>query len=408
MTAASKASVPTPPARPWWVRAIAHGLQAAHQLGAFRFDPELLWSRAMQTEGLEDYGPDAEHLREGLEVFVESAQRDARVHGIGLLYLHNRFFSLILRSRLRIAPSIRAGKRPRRPPLIVSGLPRSGTTFLHRLLELADDAAGIPFWQLNDPLPSPHRPDDRLERARTSIKRLQAAVPVSIDAQHFVRAELSDECGYLLRNAWTGLIPWTLPAYGWQRWSMEQDSEAAYRMWAAYLHHLEPARARLVLKDPMHLAHIGPLERAVPGSMIVQTHRDPLEVVPSFHKLMFTLHAVLASELDIPRTVEVNTAWLLWALQRNQEMRAAHAGPPIVDVMYTELIADPIAVVERIHDAFSLPLSGRAVDRMRAWLQANGQRKHGPNPYSLEAFGQSKAEIRERYAAYRERYGMLG
>ena len=142
--------------------------------------------------------------------------------------------------------------------------------------------------------------------------------------------------------------------------------------------------------------------------MVVQTHRDPLEVVPSFHKLCTTMHATLTPAIDIPRTVQAHTDWLSWQVERNTKARAALPQDKVLDIEYRTLLQDPIAVVERIHDRFSLPLTGADIDRMRAYLQAHSQRAHGPNPYSAQAFGQRTEAIAERFASYREAHGYEG
>ena len=378
-------------------------------LGGYPFDPERLWSAAAESEGRDDFGPDAASLRRGLEIYCDSVERDARPHGLGRYYLHRRMCGVALRSSLRIAPSVRARLGPARPPLVVCGLPRSGTTLLHRLLELADGATGIPMWQLADPMPPPRGLDRRRREAQINVSRLRRIVTVDIDSQHLVRPELSDECGHLLRNSFLGSMPWQIPAFGWLEWSLELDPRPAYRQWAAFLHHLEPRDSRLVLKDPFHLANLVPLLEVCPEATIVQTHRDPLEVVPSFHKLCMTVHSVLVPTLDIPRTVEAHMRWLTHLVERNaQERRVLEATARrdrLLDVQYADLVADPIGIVERIHEHARIPLGGAEIDRMRAWLVNNGQRKHGPNPYSAQAFGQRPEEIAERFASYREAQG---
>lgn len=372
-------------------------------LGAYRFDAARILEAAMEAEGTDDLGPDADAFREALAVYCESIDRDARPHGLGRFYLHRRICRVSVHARLRIAPHVRAGARPTRAPLVVCGLPRSGTTVLHRLLALADDAAGLPFWQLVEPMPPPRGPDRRRALADTSLRRLARMVPLSLDAQHVVRTDAADECGHLLRSAFVGAMPWQVPAYGWLDWSLSADTAPGYRVWAAYLSRLEPEGRRLVLKDPFHAGNLAELLAACPDAMVVQTHRDPVEVLPSFHKLCTTMHAVLVPSLDVPRTVEAHTRWLAHVVARNEAARPRV--PRLVDVDYRALAADPLAAVARVHEAFGLPLTDGHVARMRAYLAENGQRRHGENPYSAEAFGQPPEAIAERFAGYRAHFG---
>lgn len=364
------------------------------------FDPERMMAAAAEAEGTDDYGPEAGALREALGVYAESVERDAQPHGLGRIYLWERIFRMSLVARLRLAPHLRPGARPVRAPLVVCGLPRSGTTLLHRLLALADDAAGLPLWQLLEPIPPRRGPDERRAHAERNIAWLGGLVPVSLDAQHYVRPDLADECAHLLRTAFVGSMPWQAPAYGWLDWTLGADVGPAYRVWAALLARLEPDGARLVLKDPFHAGWLDALLAACPDAMVVQTHRDPVEVVPSFHKLCTTMHAVLTPRPDVPRTVAANTRWLAWTADR---MR-----PTGVQVAYRDLVRDPVAEVARIHAAYGLPLTEGHVARMRVFLAENAQRRHGGNEYSLAQFGQREEEIVERFSAYRERFGHVG
>jgi hypothetical protein len=287
---------------------------------------------------------------------------------------------------------------------VVCGLPRSGTTLLHRLLALADDAAALPLWQLIEPLPPRRGPDLRREHAARNVAWLSGLVPVSIDAQHYVRPDLPDECAYLLRASFMGSMPWQVPARRWLRWSLAADALPAYRVWAALLARLDPGPgARLVLKDPFHAAYAPEIEAVCPGAVLVCTHRDPVEVLPSFHKLCSTMHTALAPEAAQPAAIAAQTDWLGWLVER-----LGRGGGARVHVDYRELVADPIAAVARIHDALDLPLTDGHAARMRQWLADNGQRRHGGNPYRCEDFGQRPAAVAERFAAYRAERGFDG
>jgi hypothetical protein len=370
------------------------------------FDAEALLASAMASEGVDDLGPDADALKTALSVYAESVERDARPHGLGRVYLYERIFRMSLVARLRLVPHLRAGARPRRPPLVVCGLPRSGTTLLHRLLALADDAAGIPLWQLLEPIPPRDGPDLRREHALRNLEWAARLAPVSLDAQHLMRPDLPDECGHLLRASFRGSMQWQVPAYSWLRWSLDADAGPAYRAWAAFLSVLEPADQRLVLKDPFHAANLDALLAACPGARVVQTHRDPVEVVPSFHKLTLTVHRVLVPELDVPRTVRANTRWLETVVERNAAVRGVVPADRLVDVDYRALVADPLAVVAQVHEQLGLPLTDAHRSRVRAWLAAHPQREHGPNPYDVRDYGQTRDELVERFAGYRRRFDL--
>lgn len=391
------------PSLPWQGRLASGLLAALGAIGLWPLDPERLLDAAFAAEGSDDLGPGAEQVREGLRAYCESARREAHVHGLGRFYLSRRMCGISLRARLRIAPDARAGLRPRQAPLVVCGLPRSGTTVLHRLLTLPEDSAGLPFWQLVDPMPPPRGADRRRALAALSLDRLARLSGNHLDAQHLIRVDLPDECGQLLRTGFVGSMLWQVPAHGWLRWYLDQDLGAAYRVWAAYLARLEPQGPRLVLKDPFHCAHLPELFAACPGAMVVQTHRDPLQTVPSFHKLCASMHRVLVSDYDLPAAVASQTRWLAAVARRTVERRPADAR--VYDLEYADLLADPVAAALAVRRHFGLPVSDRDEQAMRAWLAEHGQRKHGPNPYTIEAFGQRPEELAEAFSTYQSARG---
>jgi hypothetical protein len=159
-----------------------------------------------------------------------------------------------------------------------------------------------------------------------------------------------------------------------------------------------------VLKDPFHALSLPALFAAIPNAMIVQTHREPSEVVPSFHKLTLTTQAVLSANVNVDKTVATNTEWLDTVAKRSVEDRARVPSEQVIDVDYRALIANPPQIVRRIHDRFGLGWSDALEARVTSFVRDNGQRKHGGNPYTAEEFGQSAAAIDERFATYRARF----
>jgi hypothetical protein len=405
----SDVTVPRPslPAALRWVNA-AGALAARTGILPAALDPDAACAEARRRTGLSDFG--APYFRPALEKLLESANRDADLHFVGRRHLHG----LVVRSlvtRLRLARAAPSADRARlRPPLLVCGLPRSGTTFLHRLLALAADARALRLWELMDPLPGPGR-DRRRDDTATRLARLRRLSPANLDAQHFMRADLPDECGHLFKATFLSSLYAMVPATGYLAWYPQQDMHAAYRDYRRLLVLMTgddgeaataaaPAR-RLVLKDPFHAMSLPALFAAIPDAMVVQTHRAPSEVVPSFHKLTLTTQSVLAAKVDVPSVVATNTTWLETVARRSVDDRARVPAGQVIDIDYRALIADPVGTARWIHDRFDLGWSDALEAELAAFVRANGQRKHGDNPYAAPAFGQTASGIDERFAAYR-------
>lgn len=375
---------------------------AARALGVeiARLTPDELEQAASHSEGHAEFG--RPHYRTGLELLVESLEGDANLHTAGRLHMRALLIELLV-TRLRLGALPAREPSPLISPLFVCGLPRSGTTFLHRMLAERSDARPLPLWELREPIPGPGR-DRRRERARVRDQRLAAILPDGVDAQHLMRAELPDECGHLLKVTFWSALFWQVPVYRYLEWYLAHDSRQPYREYAALLEALARPGRRFVLKDPFHAANLPSLFTVMPEAMVVHTHRDPLEVVPSFHKLTTTFQAVLSDRVDRARTVALNLRWLSALVAASHEARARIPAQRVFDVDYVDLVGDPLAVVEAIHTHFGLELGDDYRVRLQRFIAANPQRKHGQNPYAAADFGQQQGEIAEAFAGYRERF----
>ncbi|MCB9569487.1 MAG: sulfotransferase [Myxococcales bacterium] len=398
-------TVPSP-RFPWWLRALDSAGDGLRRRGALRhlLDPDALLAEAAAAEGHERFGDGTEAM---LRAFCASLEADARLAFHGRLHLHGLArTSLQVRLRLEAArardPAI--DRPPSRPPLLVCGLPRSGTTLLHRLLALADDARPLLLWELMEPIAG-RGPDRRRQEAERKIRRLQRIVPLSLDAQHFVRADLPDEDGHLLKPSFASSLLYQAPALTWLDRVLRDDLAIAYRNWRALLVLLEAPARRLVLKDPFHARQIPRIVDLIPQAMVVRTHRDPAEVVPSFHKLTMTMHAVTCTSLDAPAIVEANTRWLE-SITDAAVAPLGDAASRVIDVDYRALLRDPVGTTRSIHARFDLPWSDALEARVRDFVGANRQRRHGDNPYDAAEFGQTIPAIHERFAAYRRAFGL--
>lgn len=374
----------------------------ARGLPAGRLTPAALEQAAARREGHEDFGDP--RYRIGLETLVDAIEGDAGLSMTARLHMRGLLTELLI-ARLRLAalPSPASAIGP--APVIVCGLPRSGTTFLHRMLAERADARALPLWELREPIPGPG-PDRRLARAQARDARITALAGSAIDAQHLMRAELPDECGHLLKISMYSSLFWQVPVHRYLEWYLDADATQPYREYRALLGALAAPELgrRFVLKDPFHAARLSSLFAAVPEALVVQTHRDPVEIVPSFNKLTTSFHALFSTTYDRSRSVALNLQWLQSVVQRNAASRAAVPAKQLLDVDYRELLRDPFAVVEAIHAHFGLDFDGAYADRLRQFIAQNPQRKHGHNRYALADYGQREEEIAAAFVDYRQRF----
>jgi hypothetical protein len=377
--------------------------------------PEALMAAARKRTGLEDFGPD--HFRPGLEQLLEAVERDAVLHAIGRIMARGQFVNL-LAGRLKLIEHRRrhpevAEQRIERP-LFVLGLPRTGTTILHGLLAQDPAHRSPSSWEVNFPCPPPRREtyddDPRIERTDRQFDQLRRLAP-GFDAIHPIAARLPQECVAITAYDFHSIqfsTTYRIPSY--EGWLFEQDLIPTYRFHREFLQHLQSrhAQERWVLKSPAHLSTIDALLAVYPDAMIVQTHRDPLEVLASASSLHCVLRSAASNAVDpfeVGREqVEIWSRTLRRSMARREDARTC--GARFFDVRFPALLADPVACVGQIYSHFGLELTDEARQRMSRFLKAHARDKHGTHRYTLEAFGIDPERDAQYFDEYYNRYGV--
>jgi hypothetical protein len=188
------------------------------------------------------------------------------------------------------------------------------------------------------------------------------------------------------------------------------DLRPSYEEHRRFLQHLQwrCAADRWVVKAPAHLYGFEAIFAVYPDARVVLTHRDPVEVVPSMASLHSVLRSTFSDRVDAKEVgLEVTRRWAE-GIRRALAYRDSGRVPAaqFCDVQYTDLVRDPIGTVKQIYVLFDLELTPAAEQRMRRFLAENPKDKHGSHRYSLEQFGLNAEQERERYRAYRERFGV--
>jgi hypothetical protein len=392
---------------PIYLRA-ANGAAALAGSGASFFKPERIFADAARHAGLPDRFPD--YVGDAVEVLCRSLHDEADLHWFGRTLQHSLLvtgLSTLLRVEKRFADDPSLENEPLVPPLIVTGLPRSGTTFLHRLLAAEPEAAAVSL--LEHTFPLAHRPLDyrRVEVEARFRPWRAASAAYRMDAMHYVRPSLPDECNFGMRLAGRSMIYWgTAPAYGYLRWLLAQDLRESYQLYrkVLILHQRRSPGKRITLKCPHHLAWLPALREALPEAMIVQTHRDPVETVPSECKLVLSLQGIATRRLNWERTVEGNLLKVSTFAERAVAAAESPIGEGIQHVDYRNLVRRPLAAVKDIHAHFNLPFTAAHEELLSTFAEQNRQHKHGRNTYSAEQFGLTSAGIAKDFRSYRERF----
>ena len=378
-------------------------------------EPESLLAAASRSEGLSDFGPDS--FRPGFEKLIESLERDARLSLFGRFFARRQFLEL-LGHRLQLVETRK--RRPEiaeeviRPPLFILGLPRTGTTLLYGLLA-EDPAHRAPLsWEIDQPCPPAetvtYHTDPRIETTQARFDQVNQLAP-GFQTIHPVGALMPQECIVPTASEFMSIrFQMCFDCESYDEWLLEQDMHPTYEHHRRFLQHMQSRHAgeRWILKSPGHLGPIDALFDVYPDAMVVQTHRDPIRVIPSVANLEYTMRLVSSDDVDPARVGRQMLS--VWSTLLDQGMKARAAHPEresrILDLSMREVVGDPIACVEKIYRHFELDLSDEARDRMRRYLAAHPKDEFGVHRYSLEAFGLQADAVNAAFKGYRERFGI--
>lgn len=355
--------------------------------GLWYLDPGKLCAEAMRRTGMDDFGDPP--LAPALPVLMNSLEQEAGLRPLGRLLMRIHLREL-LETRLRLAQvwKARSGslalQRLEKPVFIV-GMPRSGSTFLHELLA-TDPANRAPqAWEVMFPVSTGRdRPADAAQRIRKAafclwwFRRLAPRA----DAVYPLRARTPHECVAIQSYSFMSeefLSTCRIPAY--QAFLRSADLSPAYEWEKRFLQHLQLDRPerRWVLKSPDHVYGLEALFATFPDATLIQTHRDPLEVLASSADLTQVLHGLYGRPADRAETLAAEARTLADNTERFIGFRHRHPelADRIVDIKYTELAADPLTALRRIYEQMGVRLAEPAAERMRQ-LAAKRTRYSGP------------------------------
>jgi hypothetical protein len=399
-----------PPAPIRWANRLGRPLERFVNL-----DAAYLADRALRAHP--DFPAERLEFRDGLRALTASLERDGRLNFLGRIAAQQDALRLI-RTQIRILKQF--DRHPElldqeiRRPVFVAGLPRTGTTILLALL--AQDPAHRPLllWEGLDPVPPQRGPDRRLRRARGLIRGFDYLSP-NYQSIHPMGADLPEECVLLFMPLFsTPQFDFQYRVPGYLEWLRERGLADAYRRYRDQLRLLQwqdraaspwqDAR-RWLLKDPCHLLGLEHILEIFPDACVIQTHRDPLKSLASNCSLYAHSRIMFSDAVDA-RELGAYVAGGIWpeALDVALEARKRLPQQNFFDLRYADFMHDPVGSMQEIYRYFGLALDESTREAMRIYLDRHPRAGDRVHTYSLEQFGLSAAEQRERYAAYCARF----
>lgn len=378
-------------------------------------DAEDLVAASQGDTGLTDFGE--QDPRESLNRLVHSLNEEAQLTQAGLTakrvslirVLSNR---LLLQGEFSREPRIASERIA--SPLVILGLPRSGTTKLHRMIAADPVMQKLPLWRLLYPVRALSAgPGSDVERRIAATEAFVDAIRTrspALYAGHPMVALEPDEEYFAMEISFLAHLntsSFHTPSY--EAWLDAQDFDNWY-VWLKrllqYEQYTDQAAGRpWVLKAPHHLGYLPLLRAHFADVTVVHCHRDPAVAVGSFCALLHASRVTTSARVSVAEIGQ----YVLRAYSRRiaaylRDRTAAEASTQFVDASYKEIVSDAPAVIRRSYAAAAIPLSERSLQAMRAWDRSNEQHKHGQHRYELADFGLSVAEVTRVFKDYSTRF----
>jgi hypothetical protein len=367
-----------------------------------------LVARACDRARLDDFG--GQSWREGLQLLVDTCESAPGVNPGGREFVYGQFVDALW-NRLRVVdycqrhPAV-ADEQVRRP-LVILGLPRTGTSLASYLLDRDPLRRSLLTWEAEDSVP-PSTPDALYIDPRCLKKKAELDVlaeglkAANIPLVHWDEADGPTECMFVQNQdfrayLWEAYMP--SPAYA--EWLLQTDMTSAYAYERTVLQMLQ-SRAPGVwsLKMPSHAVHIEALLATFPDARIVWAHRDPFKATASFLRLNFLSRAVLGADVDVDVIVPNVLRQLREHVNRPLATRRRIGGERFFDLHYADLMRDPISVMRSLYDWAGDDLTTSTEQAMLAWLDDHPQDRHGVAPYSLDGSGVTRADLEPIFGEY--------
>ncbi|WP_231992203.1 sulfotransferase [Mycobacterium sp. ACS4331] len=375
---------------------------------------EALHEQASAQTGLTDFG--SQDYRERMDVLLSAFHELPNFTDFGRTYAFSLMLTF-LKGRLRVVDHL--NHHPEifdievKAPLVIAGLPRTGTTHLHSLLAADPALRSLPYWEAQEPLPAPgeegtieprrQRTGDALNISNTLMPYFQLMHEMTIDHIH-------EDIGLMVQDFASGFFTTLTHLPRWSDYLRDNDQTPGYqflRMMLQVLTHQDGYHRRWVLKSPQHLEQFVPLLKVFPDATFIVTHRDPVDVSVSMATMMTYTMRMSVDQVD------VETVAGYW-ITRIEEMLTAcmrdhHLLPPerTIDVRFDEFMADDLAMVQKVWDTAGYAPTEESRRAVADYLAGHTRGRLGRIDYRAEDLGLDRDDLRRRFAPYVERFVAL-
>jgi hypothetical protein len=395
-------------------RAILDG--AAPFADMVELNADALMAQAVAEVGLDDFGP--MDFVERLELLALCLRTEAPLSPMGRIAAASQLGSL-LRNRLMLAdllkrhPEIHDIEIAR--PMVIAGLPRTGTTHLHNLISCDPALRSLPYWESLQPVPLPSEAalantpqDPRLARTEAGMQVMEIVMPDFKRMHEMTTWHVHEEIQILAIDFSTMLFETMAPMPTWREYYRSHDQTPHYEYMKTVLKACQFLRGgdRWILKSPQHLEQFGPLITTFPDATVLVTHRDPVSVMVSMATMVAYSARTSLSPVD---PVFISNYWadrledMLNAAMNDRHLLPADQS---MDIRFDQFMADDLGTVRRIYDLADQPMDARAEAALAEYIATHERDRHGKIVYEPDVLGLDVAARRAAMRDYSERFGI--
>lgn len=375
-------------------------------------------SEAQSATGLHDFGP--MDFLPRLELLCDEWGGDPDLNNLGKLNLRGKLLQFA-KSRLLIHDVLQ-----RHPeihdvaivaPIVVAGLPRSGTTHLLNLMAADTRLRSLPLWQSYEPIPMPGESlleggvDPRYQRCADAWEGMRQTVPL-LSAMHPMHPDhIHEELELMGPDFASYNFEWLSYCPRWRDHYYASDQTPHYEYMKTVLKILtwqagdDGSNTRWVLKCPQHLEQLPVLHSVFGDATIAITHRDPVSVIQSAATMVAYGQRMSRHRIDLGTVITYWSERILHLLKACARDRNTLPAAQSIDVPFHQFMADDIGMVERIYARAGLDMTEPAAAQLQRFMQTHQRGKDGTIVYNLkEDFGVDPDELRRRFEFYFEQF----
>lgn len=375
-------------------------------------------AEAKSATGLTDFG--AMDFLARLELLCDEWGKDAGLNNLGRMSLRNKLLlfaknRLLIHDLLKRHPEIHEVKI--RAPIIVAGLPRSGTTHLLNLMAADSRLRALPLWESYEPVPTPGEAptvdgkDPRYQRCADAWEMMQQTVP-KLAAMHPMEPDhIHEELELMGPDFASYNFEWLCQCPRWRDHYYASDQTPHYEYMKTVLKILtwqdgdDGTNTRWVLKCPQHLEQLPVLRKVFPDATIAITHRDPVSVIQSAATMIAYGQRMSRHSIDTENVINYWTDRVQHLLEACARDRQQLPESQSIDVPFHEFMADDLAMVRAIYARAGLAMTATAATELQSFIDHHPRGKHGRIIYDLEQdFGVDPETLRQRFDFYFQQF----